>query len=61
MIVRVGETTFQFDGKEYSWKGEVRTSDNSAPHGYGVGTCISDTKLSITGTFAMNKPNGFCK
>ena len=48
-----------FDGKQYKYKGKVNSREDA--EGFGVATCVSDTKHTITGTFDYNKPRGFCK
>ena len=48
-----------FDGKQYKYKGKENSRYDA--EGFGVATCVSDTKHTITGTFDYNKPRGFCK
>ena len=56
-LIHYGEET---SAENFKYKGEVNRVNNRA-NGYGVGTCISDPNMTITGTFKGNKPDGFCK
>ena len=46
----VGEIKFEYEGKQYNYKGEIYRNTGNAV-GFGVATCINDARFTIEGTF----------